>query len=171
MNSTQKNSTLTAVVHACYAACVSRTVSSPRPPTGLADGFGPEEPYGELGSMAAAPARRFTPGNCGSPAPRQLFEQSGTRRVAARCPAVGRLQRLSAMEVNRDRRCRGPKLGKILSWLVRPSHLAYCLRQRTRSPDHDARASLPGRGLAAYSQVTRRVIGLLAARDLRVICR
>jgi hypothetical protein len=61
--------TLNAVVHACYAACASRTVSSPRPPTGLADGFGPEKPYGELASESAATARRFTPGNGGSPAP------------------------------------------------------------------------------------------------------
>jgi hypothetical protein len=36
---------LTAELHAVLA-CLPRTVSSPRPPTGLADGFGPEEPYG-----------------------------------------------------------------------------------------------------------------------------
>jgi hypothetical protein len=34
-----------AELHAVLA-CLPRTVSSPSPPTGLADGFGPEEPYG-----------------------------------------------------------------------------------------------------------------------------
>jgi len=51
------------VIHACQAACVSRSVSSPRPPTGLADGFGLEKPYGgPARPCTASQARRFTPG-------------------------------------------------------------------------------------------------------------
>jgi hypothetical protein len=39
------------------------TNPSPRPPTGLADGFGPELPYGEPQPLDADAASRFTPGD------------------------------------------------------------------------------------------------------------
>ena len=88
------------VVRACYAACVSRTVSSPRPPTGLADGFGPEEPYGEpcsglLPRPADSPRGTWVPGSLTAPASDQ--ELGGSSQAAR---AVRRLQRVSAMEIN-----------------------------------------------------------------------
>jgi hypothetical protein len=100
------------VIHACQAACASRSVSSPRPPTGLADGFGLEKPYGgpvwAIHGVAGPPIH---PGDlCGSPAPRSPGRRSGTRRVAG--PPIGGLQRVSAMDINGERHCRGPKQGR-----------------------------------------------------------
>src|SRR4029077_16196957 len=76
------------VLHAC-AACASRIVSSPRPPTGLADGFGPEEPYGWLRSLRGTLSLPIHPGVRWVPGFLITRSRSGTRRCRRRAPAAG----------------------------------------------------------------------------------
>src|SRR5579872_3280758 len=61
--------------------------SSPRPPTGLADGFGPEQPYGGPRSAGADRSLPIHPGEVGPRLPGTRCRVPGTRRVV-RPPVV-----------------------------------------------------------------------------------
>ena len=129
---------------------LQRSVSSPQPPAGLADGFGLEEPYGWLRTWRASPACRFTPGMCvgprlpdhrtcdqelgGSPQRSSVSQAAGNGYQAWTLTETIVLTRRNKKDSDHGRSCcasslMGPSNSRRYAHIVRLTRRARCLRR------------------------------------------